>query len=83
MATPCSSSTNKRMKNEAADKLVLRQQIIRLGRTRGDFVAVEEGINEGEMVVTSGVFKLRPKMSVVVDNSLALDARLEPNPVNK
>ncbi len=69
--------------NSAADKLVLRQQIIRLGRTRGDFVAVEEGLNEGEMVVTSGVFKLRPKMSVVVDNSLALDARLEPNPVNK
>jgi len=69
--------------NSAEDKLVLRQQIIRLGPARGDFVAVEEGLNEGEMVVTSGVFKLRPKMSVVVDNSLALDARLEPSPVNE
>ncbi|MEJ2529430.1 MAG: efflux transporter periplasmic adaptor subunit, partial [Gammaproteobacteria bacterium] len=62
---------------------VLRQQIIRLGETMGDFVAVTKGVKEGETVVTSGVFKLRPKMAVVIDNTLAPDAKLSPNPPNK
>ncbi len=62
---------------------VLRQQIIRLGETRGDYVAVVDGLKEGESVVTSGVFKLRPKMAVVVDNSLALDAKIAPKPANE
>jgi membrane fusion protein, multidrug efflux system len=62
---------------------VLRQQIVRLGRTRGDFVAVLTGLNEGESVVTSGVFKLRPHMTVVVDNALAPNGDLAPKPANK
>jgi membrane fusion protein, multidrug efflux system len=62
---------------------VLRQQIIRLGKTLGDFVAVTDGLKEGESVVTTGVFKLRPKMAVVVDNTLAPEAKLAPNPPNK
>jgi len=61
----------------------LRQQIVRLGRTHGDFVAVEDGLKEGESVVTSGVFKLRPKMAVVVDNTLAPQAQLAPTPNNE
>jgi membrane fusion protein (multidrug efflux system) len=64
-------------------QLVLRQQIIRLGKTQGDFVAVTDGLKEGESVVTSGVFKLRPKMVVVIDNTLAPEAKLAPNPPNK
>ncbi len=64
-------------------QLLLRQQVIRLGESRGDFVAVTAGLKEGEQVVTSGVFKLRPKMAVVIDNSLAPDAQLAPNPANK
>ncbi len=62
---------------------VLRQQIVRLGETMGDFVAVTNGLKEGETVVTSGVFKLRPKMAVVINNTLAPDAKLSPNPPNK
>jgi membrane fusion protein (multidrug efflux system) len=62
---------------------VLRQQIIRLGETRGDYVSVVDGLKEGESVVSSGVFKLRPKMAVVVDNSLAPDAKIAPNPANE
>ncbi|MEW8364591.1 MAG: efflux RND transporter periplasmic adaptor subunit [Candidatus Thiodiazotropha taylori] len=72
-------------KDEATgeEQKTLRQQIIRLGRTRGDYVAVVTGLKEGETVVTSGVFKLRPNMAVVVDNSLALDAKLDPQPGNE
>ncbi|MET0072478.1 MAG: efflux RND transporter periplasmic adaptor subunit [Candidatus Thiodiazotropha sp.] len=69
---------------QSGDKqLLLRQQVIRLGSAKGDFVAVETGLEEGESVVTSGVFKLRPKMAVVVDNSLAPEAETEPNPANE
>lgn len=64
-------------------KRVLRQQIVRLGRARGDFVAVISGLKAGESVVTSGVFKLRPNMEVVVDNTLAPEAELDPKPANR
>jgi membrane fusion protein (multidrug efflux system) len=65
------------------EKLILRQQIVRLGEAQGDYVAVVKGLKEGERVVTTGVFKLRPKMAVVVDNSLAPEAKLAPKPANK
>jgi len=61
---------------------VLRQQFIRLGVTRGDFVTVVSGLKPGEEVITSGVFKLRPGMAVIVDNQLAPDAKLSPKPAN-
>jgi membrane fusion protein (multidrug efflux system) len=61
---------------------VLRQQFIRVGGSRGDFVNVADGLKAGEMVVTSGVFKLRPGTHVVIDNTLALDAQLAPKPRN-
>jgi membrane fusion protein (multidrug efflux system) len=59
---------------------VLRQQFVQLGATRGDFVAVVSGLKPDEIVVTSGVFKLRNKEPVVVDNTLAPDAQLSPKP---
>lgn len=61
---------------------VLRQQFIRTGATRGDFVAVTSGLKAGETVVTSGVFKLRAGLPVVVDNALAPEAQIKPNPEN-
>jgi membrane fusion protein (multidrug efflux system) len=61
---------------------VLRQQFVRLGETRGDFVSVVDGLKAGETVVTSGVFKLRSGMPVVVDNTLAPDSQLAPQPKN-
>ncbi|HWA85687.1 MAG TPA: efflux RND transporter periplasmic adaptor subunit [Opitutus sp.] len=61
---------------------VLRQQFIRRGESRGDFVAIADGLKAGEQVVTSGVFKLRAGMPVVIDNTLAPDAKLNPKPEN-
>jgi membrane fusion protein (multidrug efflux system) len=59
---------------------VVRQQVVRLGVTRGDFVAVTTGLKAGETVATSGVFRLRPGHAVSVDNTLAPDAQLAPKP---
>lgn len=60
----------------------VRQQFVRLGETRGDFVAVTEGLNPGDEVVSAGVFKLRNGESVVVDNSHVPPASVEPKPAN-
>lgn len=59
---------------------VLRQQFVRLGRARGDFVDVLDGLSAGSRVVTSGVFKLRTGMRVTIDNRLAPQASLTPHP---
>lgn len=71
-------------KNEktGAMEKVLRQQFIRISGTRGDFVAVTEGLKPGETIVTSGVFKLRAGMNVVIDNQLAPNAQVAPKPNN-
>jgi membrane fusion protein (multidrug efflux system) len=61
---------------------VLRQQFIRLGTTRGDFVSVTQGLKPGESVVTTGVFKLRAGQPVVVDNKLEPKFSANPKPDN-
>ena len=71
-------------KNETTGDLqqVVRQQFIRLGTTRGDFVAVESGLKPGDIVVSSGVFKLRNGAAVLIRNELAPDAKLAPKPTD-
>lgn len=62
---------------------VLRQQFVRLGEKRGDFVAVTHGLKEGENIASTGVFKLRNGQAVTVDNRLAPPFQKEPRPENK
>ncbi len=63
-------------------ELTLRQQFIRTGETRGDFVAVTDGLKANEQIVSTGVFKLRNGMNVVVDNKLAPKPELSPQPAD-
>lgn len=63
-------------------KRTLRQRFVRLGSQRGDYVAVTKGLEAGEKVVSSGVFKLSSGMNVVIDNTLAPKAELTPRPSN-
>ena len=60
----------------------LRQQFVRLGERRGDFVAVTSGLKEGEIIASTGVFKLRNGQAVVVDNRLAPAFKEAPRPEN-
>jgi membrane fusion protein (multidrug efflux system) len=62
------------------DELILRQQFIRTGEARGDFISVTEGLKPGEQIVSTGAFKLRNGMDVVIDNKLAPKAELAPKP---
>jgi membrane fusion protein (multidrug efflux system) len=66
-----------------ADK-VAAQKFVRLGEARGDFVAVAEGLKAGEEVVTSGAFKLRNGLPIIIDNkSVKLEPKLAPKPPNR
>ncbi len=60
--------------------LGVRQQIVRLGGTRGDQVAVLSGLKAGEQIVTSGVFKLRPGVAVRVNNEIQPSNNPAPKP---
>jgi membrane fusion protein, multidrug efflux system len=48
----------------------VRQQFVKLGGARGDQVAILSGVQAGEEVVTSGVFKLRNGAAVLVNNEV-------------
>ena len=48
----------------------VHQQVVKLGGARGDQIAVLSGLNAGEEVVTSGVFKLRNGAPVRVNNKV-------------
>jgi membrane fusion protein (multidrug efflux system) len=65
-------------KDTGEKQLVVRQQIVRLGARRGDFVVVLSGLKAGDTIVTSGVFRLRPGGVVKVNNSVAPDSQLSP-----
>src|SRR5438093_13117174 len=59
---------------------MIRQQFIRTGETRGDFVTVTNGLKAGQIVASSGVFKLRNGMPAVINNQLAPKPQLSPSP---
>src|SRR5437867_5182282 len=61
---------------------VIRQQFVRVGEARGDFVAITQGLKAGDMVVSTGVFKLRNGMTVTINNDLAPKPQVNPNPVD-
>jgi membrane fusion protein (multidrug efflux system) len=62
---------------------VARQQFVRTGAVRGDFVAITKGISAGQEVVTAGAFKLRNNSPVVVDNTVLATPQLAPHPENR
>src|SRR5256884_400494 len=61
---------------------VLRQQFVRVGEARGDFVSITTGLKAGETVVGTGVFKLRNGMAVAINNDLAPKPQINPTPID-
>ena len=58
----------------------VRQQFVKVGSARGDQIAVISGVNPGEEVVTSGVFKLRNGAKVQVNNKVQPSNNPNPKP---
>ena len=73
---------------EEADKegkahLVCDQKFVRLGSRKGDFVAVEEGLEAGEKVVSAGGFKLHKGATVVISEGERPALSTSPQPSEK
>ena len=58
----------------------VRQQVVKLGGSRGDQIAVLGGIKPGEEIVTSGVFKLRNGAAVQINNKVKPANNRAPKP---
>jgi membrane fusion protein, multidrug efflux system len=72
-----------KMKDDKGKEFLgVRQQFVKLGSTRGDLIAVTEGLKAGEVVVTSGVFKLRNGVPVQINNTVLPGANAMPTPAN-
>lgn len=60
-----------------------RQQFVRVAASRGDFVALLDGVKKGEEVVSAGAFKLRNGATIFVDNTKQPVPQLDPKPENR
>lgn len=62
---------------------VAQQHFVKLGRSRGDFVAVVDGLGAEQQVVTAGAFKLRNGIPLKVNNQGTPQPSLDPHPENR
>ncbi len=69
--------------NNVSPGLTVRQQFIRTGPARGDFLSVVSGLKPGARIVSSGIFKLRNSMAVVENNEIAPKAAEAPRPPDR
>jgi membrane fusion protein (multidrug efflux system) len=60
----------------------VRQQLVKVGPSRGDQVAIVTGVKPGEEVVTSGLFKLRNGAAVQINNAVRPGNSPAPKPGN-
>ena len=58
----------------------VRQQFVRLGEARGDFVAIVDGVKPGQEVAVDGAFKLRNGAAVQVNNTVRPSSSAKPKP---
>ncbi|MGA2730919.1 MAG: efflux RND transporter periplasmic adaptor subunit [Terracidiphilus sp.] len=58
----------------------VRQQVVKIEGSRGDQVAVISGLNPGDEVVSSGVFRLRNGAAVQVNNAVKPENSSSPKP---
>ncbi len=67
----------------AGPALIVNQRFIKTGATRGDLVAVTEGLKPGERIVTSGLLKLRNGAQITINNKVQPTANENPAPENR
>jgi membrane fusion protein (multidrug efflux system) len=63
--------------------LLARQQFVKTGEARGDFVEIVEGVRQGQEIVAQGAFKLRNGAPVRINNSVKVEPQLVPRLENR
>jgi len=64
-------------------KLIAKQAFVKMGSSRGDQIAILEGIKDGDVVVTSGQIKLRNGAPVIINNAVQPSNDAAPQPVDE
>ena len=62
---------------------VVRQQFVKTGEARGDFVEILEGVKLGQEIVAQGAFKLRNGSTLAINDEVKLDPQLAPKVQNR
>src|SRR5947209_2656945 len=73
---------NKKDTKTGKESQTLRQAFVRIGESRGDFVSITDGLKVNDVIVSTGVFKLRNAMPVTINNDLAPKPQLNPTPAD-
>ena len=60
--------------------LTARQRFVKTGTTRGDQVAIVEGLSEGDVVVSSGQLKIKNDTPLAINNEAPLPNDAAPQP---
>jgi membrane fusion protein, multidrug efflux system len=68
---------------EGKPQLTVRQRLVDTGDTRGDQIAVLNGVKQGETVVIAGQNKLKNNTPVEINNSVKLTNEASPQPVDE
>jgi membrane fusion protein (multidrug efflux system) len=63
---------------EGKQSLIARQTVVTTGQTRGDQIAILSGLDEGDLIVSSGQTKLQNGAAITVNN--AVQPSNDPNP---
>lgn len=59
-----------------------RQQFVRLGKARGDYVEILDGLKPGDVVASAGAFKLLNGQNVTIGEKPTPEYKLEPTPAD-
>ena len=64
------------------DVFTVRERFVKTGEARGDFIAVTDGLEGGEEVAATGLFRLHSGSAVRIDNSDKPEPTLTPDPAD-
>lgn len=67
---------------KVGDVLTATETFVTTGETRGDQIVILQGLNQGDVVVTSGQLKLKNGSAVVINNSIQPGNSATPNVAN-
>jgi membrane fusion protein (multidrug efflux system) len=62
--------------------LGVHEVVVTLGKTRGDQIEIVKGLNQGDEIATSGIFKLHEGGAVKVENSVQPGNNPAPKPTD-
>ncbi|WP_052417334.1 efflux RND transporter periplasmic adaptor subunit [Cellvibrio mixtus] len=69
-------------KDKKAGTFKARQQFVRLGKARGDFIEIVDGLKAGDVVASAGAFKLLNGQTVTVSTKPVPEYKLDPTPAD-